>query len=92
MRLKSLPSASVKLLKALAAIAAVQQLRQPDKMRGHSSIRLQSGLQPFADLGADGAGMDVVDFNAVLVFAGHDKPFAAIALPHQVPKGGLVHL
>ena len=58
-------------------------------MRGHSSIRLQRGLQPFADLGADGAGMDVVDFNAVLVFAGHDKPFAAIALPTPSPERGI---
>jgi hypothetical protein len=63
-------------------------------MRGQPSrIHLQRGLQPFADLGADGAGMDVVDLNAVSIRVVHGKPVGSNSarLPNQVPKTNLVH-
>jgi hypothetical protein len=35
--------------------------------------------------------MDVIDLNAVLGFAGHDKPLLQSSPPNQVPERGLVH-
>jgi len=63
-------------------------------MRGQPSrIHLQRGLQPFADLGANGAGMDVVDLNAGSILVVHGGPVGCnpARLPNQVPKAKLVH-
>jgi len=67
-------SASRRFRRRVAALSAVQQLRQLDKMWRRSSGALcQSDLQPFADFTADGAGMDGVDLNATSIVVGHDK-------------------